>query len=241
MGNLSSRRRSFMRPGIRALTAIGLVVGALIAPTYVDAYNGSTAASYADGHWAECGLSPYNGSPPSPYVCLSNDCANYVSEAMHAGGYRFIANDPVLNPQDQWYWYNSSAKTTSWYQAAMLYYFLVYYDHGTGSEGGGTLVTHFVGVTASQTYNSLSKGDMIFFDWTNDGAIDHVRLEMGWGTPPSTGYQSSYNNSYWKTGDWADQHTDPRYHDFWNGYYQLSASMAATTHVYEVHIPSTSG
>ena len=70
---------------------------------------------------------------------------------------------------------------------------------------------------------------------------DNVRIEVGYGTPPRTGYQSSYNNSYWATGDWADQHTPPRYHDFWNGYYQLSASMAATTHIYEVHIPSTSG
>jgi len=228
------RQRLFLVAGM-------IAAGAVSVPTNVAAYNGPNAASYADAHWAECGsISPYNGSPPSPYVCMSNDCTNYASQAMHAGGYRFISGS-TQNPLDEWYWYSASMKTESWYQAYRLYYFLVYYDHGSGSEGGGTLVTDFVGVTASQTYNSLSKGDMIFFDWTNDGAIDHVRVEAGYGTPSSTGYQPAYNNSYWKTGDWADQHTDPRYHDFWNGYYQMSASLAATTHVYEVHIPSTSG
>lgn len=228
MGELVGRRRGV----VRLLVVAAITAVAVSLPANVAAYGGSSASTYADAHWAECGSSPYNGTPPSPYVCLSNDCANYASQAMHAGGYGFIAGS-TLNPYDQWYWYNTGLNTTSWYQASQLYFFLVYYDHGSGSKGGGTLVADFVGVTASQTYNSLSKGDMIFMDWENNGVIDHVRIEVGYGTPARTGYQSSYNNSYWATGDWADQHTPPRYHDFWNGYYQLSASMAATTHIYE--------
>ena len=93
-----------------------------------------------------------------------------------------------------------------------------------------------IGATASQTYNSLSKGDLILFDWENDGLIDHVRVEAGWGAPPRTGYQSSYNNSYWTTGDWADQPTQVRYHDMWNGYWQMTAAQRTGVKIYQVHI-----
>ena len=44
------------------------------------------------------------------------------------------------------------------------------------------------------------------------------------------------NNSYWTTGDWADQHTEVRYHDFWNGYYQLDATTRRTVQIFQVHI-----
>ncbi len=207
------------------------------------AYDGAAAATYADSHWAECG---WSGTAPSPYVCLpangSQDCANYASRVMHvAGGYRFIDRSGIPGVNDYWYYYSTSNWTITWYNAQALYSFLVAWDHGDLSHGGGTLVTSFVGVTASQTYNSLSKGDMIFFDFENNSQIDHVRVETGYGTPSRTGYQSAYNNSYWKTGDWGSQHNANRYRDFWNGYYQMSASMAATTKIYEVHIPSTSG
>ncbi len=235
--------RRIQRSGsIRRVAAALVVVGlsTALAPR-ATAYDGASAAVYADAHWAECGdVSPYNKTPPAPYICYGNDCTNYVSRAMHAGGYGFIEGT-TANPSDQWYWYNSGLRSTSWGNASALYFFLVYYDHGSGSEGGGALQKSFVGVTASQTYNTLGKGDMLFFDWTNDGVIDHVRIEVGYGTPSRTGYQSGYNGSYWKTGDWADQHEQPRYHDFWNGYYQVSATIAATTHVYEVHIYPTSG
>lgn len=56
----------------------------------------------------------------------------------------------------------------------------------------------------------------------------------------SQGKRSAYN-AWWYTGDWADQHAPPRYHDLWNGYYAMDPSLCATTHVYEVHISGVSG
>ena len=226
---------------LRLTMVLAIAAVALGLPTTATAYNGASGAAYADQNWSECGSSPYNGFPPSPYVCMQNDCTNYASQVMHAGGYRFIAGDPVLNPSDSWYWYSTSMKTTSWYDTASLYYFLVYYDRQSGGEGGGSLVANFVGVTASQTYNALSAGDIIFMGDGTTGTLDHARVEVGYGTPQRTGYQSSYDNSYWTTGDWADQHIAPRYHDFWNGFYQLTGPQAATQEIWEVHIPSTSG
>ena len=230
----SGRRRRRRRTAVLgALLALVLPAGAL-------AYDGVGAASYADTHWAECG---WVGTAPSPYVCMARDCANYASRAMHSGGgYRFIDRAGIPGVNDYWFWYSAAVgdKTITWYQAQSLYSFLVAWDHGDLSHGGGNLVTSFVGVTHAQKYNPLSKGDMIFFDWTNDGSIDHVRIETGYGVPSRTGWQSAYN-AYWYEGDWADQHDPNRYHDFWNGSYVLTPAEAAVTKVYEVHIPSTSG
>jgi len=227
----TSERRSRVR-GRRLITLPLLLAMMVVGTTGAGAFNPTNAANYADSHWKECGPSPYNGVPPSPYKCISNDCTNYVSRALHAGGYSFVLNGPA----DSWYWYSSQSNSMSWTYADVLYGFLIYYDKDDNGRGGGTVVATQVGVSASQTYNSLSKGDLIFFDWENNGSIDHVRIETGWGTPSKTGYQSAYNNSYWATGDWADQHTEPRYHDMWNGYYQMTATQRANAKLYLVHI-----
>jgi len=222
---LARRRRSL------AITVIGVgLLTVSVGPLPALAFDPNAAASYADHHWSECGPSPYNGTPPSPYVCMQNDCTNYASRVLHAGGYSF-----VLTLGNQWYWYNSSQKTRSWYDASSLYEFLML-DKDANGRGGGTLVSRTVGANPNQLYNSLSKGDLIFMDWTDDNIIDHVRVEAGWGTPPRFGYQPSYNNSYWTTGDWADQHTEVRYHDFWHGYYQLDATTRRTVQIFQVHI-----
>lgn len=236
MADQGMRHRA--RQWLAALVTAGLLVAQ--APATAVAYDGVAAAAYADAHWAECGPSPYNHAVPSPYVCMANDCANLASRVMKAGGYRFTEGSNE-NPLDAWYWYNSSMKTPSWYQAARLYQFLIYYDKGAGSHGGATLKKEFVGVTAAQKYNTLTKGDLIFMDLDNTGGIDHVRVETGYGTPSKIGYQSAYNGSYWTTGDWATQHNVPRYHDFWNGFYQMTPADQARAHIYEVDIPNTSG
>lgn len=67
-------------------------------------------------------------------------------------------------------------------------------------------------------FNSLSKGDVIFFDQDGNGAIDHARFEVGWNT----------------SNDYADQHSVPRYHDFWSGVTHFA--NPTTVWVYQVHI-----
>jgi hypothetical protein len=215
--------------------AVGFVVAAVLAAGQliesVQAYSGSAAASYADANWKECWDPPYSGSPPSPYECFANDCANYVSQAMHAGGYPFHYG--FVPP---WYYFDFGT-TVAWYQAGQLYYFLVYGEPQNGFPGGYVAAVK-KGASSTQNYNVLGKGDLIFFDWEDNSSIDHVRMEVGWGTPPSTGYKSTYN-AWWYTGDWADQHTPPRYHDFWNGYYAMDATTRSTVRISEVRIYSS--
>lgn len=232
------QHRLLARRACAIFAIVALMAG--MTPTAV-AYDGTAAASYADAHWDECGDDPgWDDPAPSPYICYGNDCTNFASRVMHSGGgYRFIEGS-TANPNDQWYWYNSGLRSQSWGVAWRLYMFLIYYDKGSGSRGGGTLVKDTIGVTASQQYNSLVKGDLIFFDWENDKQIDHVRVATGYGPVSSPGFRSTHN-AYWATGDHANQHEAPRYHDFWNGYYVMSASRRVTTRVYQVHIPITSG
>lgn len=204
----------------------------------VAAFSGTNAVTYAESHWKECDpVSPYNGTPPSPYVCLANDCANYASQALRAGGYPFRSNGyyQLTGLLDSWYWNSSTSRTITWYQADQLLKFLtkaeIYFRNP-----GGRVVANTKGASPTQRYNVLSKGDLIFFDWEDDYVFDHVRVETGWGVPPKTGWQSAYNWSYWTEGDWGDQHNPVRYHDFWNGYQHLTAAGAAAVRIYQVHI-----
>jgi cell wall-associated NlpC family hydrolase len=160
-----------------------------------------------------------------------------VSEALHYGGYPFRSSPVTL--WASWWWHSTSDNTRTWWDADSLEYFLVDEDPGINGNPGGYIAENTKGALASDKYNALSKGDLLFFDWEDNGSIDHVRIEVGWGTPTSTGYQSAYNNSYWTTGDWANQHTVPRYKDFWNAYYQLTSSQRASVRILQVHIYST--
>ena len=88
---------------------------------------------------------------------------------------------------------------------------------------GGTVRENIKGASTSDKYNSLLNGDLIFFDWEDDGQINHVRVETGYGTPSATGYIAVANHSDRTEGDWLDQHEPPRYKDFCNGAYRLTA------------------
>lgn len=222
----------------RTIAAVSLTIVQLLANSASTlAFDGAAAAAYADAHWAECGTAPYNGVPPSPYVCLSNDCANYASRAIHAGGYPFRTSPVTL--WANWYWWSAGNNTRTWWQSDALKYFLTDRDPYINGNPGGYVAAVTKGARDTDQYNALSRGDLLFFDWDDNGIIDHVRVEVGWGTPPRTGYQANYNYSYWATGDWADQHTPPRYHDFWNGYYHLTPTERTTVRIYQVHIRPT--
>lgn len=79
---------------------------------------GTTAASYADAHWKECDSRFGNIQPPSPYTCVQNNCTNFASPMMAAGGY-----PQVMNGQDSWYYWNSVVYSDSRIWVTNLYFF----------------------------------------------------------------------------------------------------------------------
>lgn len=106
--------------------------------------------------------------------------------------------------------------------AQNLYTFLVQ-RHTEGSNYGGSVSKIWNGVT-TVALSGVNTGDLLFFDWQTNGHIDHVTMQVAYGTDTVHG----------TTGDLADQHTGPEYHDFWSKW-NFNPNVA-TTRIYAMHI-----
>ena len=246
--------------------AVGFLAGPLLAvagitpASEVSAWNGSTTAAYADAHWNDCKTDGSVTFTSDGYLCFGNppgatNCNAFASEALHAGGYSYVN----ISSTDKWYWNlgNENARritnpnwSRSFGDSRDLYNFLVIYDHdnhnGTGA-GGGWLYRTDVGYGAATQNDTLSYGDMLFFSFyggNNTSAIDHTRVEISWYSSGSTlphaqGYYAPWN-AWIHYGDYADNQSPGRYHDFWNGAYADAATGLNPQQVviWEVHVDS---
>jgi len=175
------------------------------------AYNGSQAASYADSWW-----NGRNGA----YPAFADDCTNFVSQSLFAGG-----QPPVGTPgdyseitNDYYWWWDPyvSLNTHSWSVAINLYSFL-------GLSGDG-YVAATSGAMATSGTDSLSQGDVLFYDWQGNG-ISHSTIQtVNYGVDPT----------YGGVGSLVDQHSNDRYHMIWT--LQPKNPYAQTTTIYEVHV-----
>jgi hypothetical protein len=158
------------------------------------AYNGTTAATYADKY----ALSP-NGS----YYSFSDDCTNFVSQALRAGGHKFHGTPSglVLNNNSQWWVYDGGAgRTYSWSVADSLATFINLYDTATPHS-------QFDGGQAKALPSGVAKGDPVFYIFSDSSTKFGVSsIVIGSGTDP---------NSKW-VGGLIDEHTTNRHHAIWN-------------------------
>jgi hypothetical protein len=184
-------------------------------PLSVHAYNGNTAANYAD-QWA----TQHNSNYPQ----FGSDCTNFVSQAMHTGGYSYVGNWGSTTNDRNWYvdyvwwapwwpWQNSN----SWSVASDLKQFL-YLDLPGGFDWGTWQGNQYSGLSG------VNQGDLLFFDWGQGLGISHVTMDVGFGQDPNSGM--------W--GDYIDEHTSDRYHAFWT--LQPYNAAASSTTIYKVHI-----
>lgn len=228
LGNLTAKlckrklalilKRSKMSLGAaRTLGAVALASTALFyggADAFAS-YSPSSATSYAD-QYAING----NGGMPG----FSDDCANFVSQSLHAGGYSWDGW-PGGSTTDDNNWYMAKACsycswqwTHSWTVVYNLDDFLAR-DYPGGWEWGSA-----PGTTGNY-HSGLTSGDVLFYDWTGSG-ISHVSMQVLTGN-----YVDPV--SQW-TGDEIDQHTTNRKHAYWalTPYNQ----NASTTTIYLEHI-----
>lgn len=187
-----------------------------IFPMTALAYNGNAAASYADQWW-------YNYN--SNYPVFSEDCTNFVSQALHAGGFSFVGDDGNSNDNDYHWWINGPyynppfyyptwIYTRSWSVADDLRTFLILDIPGGSLEWEGPCDTQS---TPGTSYDS--NGDVVFYDWNSDGIWDHAAIRV------ARGYDVNYSNLY---GDLVDEHTTNRYHVLWT-LYPYNTRYATTT------------
>jgi cell wall-associated NlpC family hydrolase len=143
-------------------------------------YNRDAAASYADRY----ALS-YNPG----YVRFGADCANFASQGGRAGGMPVTSGD-----YSNGWWYNGKGTSSTSDDIYSLSWINVPKQMGywTGSR------TDWV-----SSIGGLGKGDFVYYDWSGDGAWDHVAVVVGTnsaGQKVVDAHTTDYYHTYWKMG-----------------------------------------
>ncbi|HLI50182.1 MAG TPA: amidase domain-containing protein [Thermomicrobiaceae bacterium] len=158
----------------------------LVLPSTALAYNRTNAVSYADNYALGS-----NTGPPRNYYLFGDDCTNFVSQVLYAGG---LAQIGLGNQGDANWWWDPvyRAYSLSWTTADHLNLHVADYQ--------GTRFDY-------SNMGSLQNGDFILMDLKNVHKPTHARVYVGWGTELSDG------NFTW--AQLEDQHSNNEYHQVW--------------------------
>ena len=190
--------------------------------TNVQKYNRAAAVSYAD-NWSATypsGNCPRNGSYPN-FGCFStgNDCTNFVSQVMEAGGLPQERSGFGTSDSENWYHDTNSTSTTfgqnnSWKLASAL-------ESYAYNRPGRFLHVYDI--------NRLSPGDFYLMD-LGSGQPDHARVIVGYGHPDEAIAGGSYTLS--SIGWLTDSHSNERHHVIWDDGVNLNVQKWEYTLVY---------
>lgn len=201
-GNLVSRMselivmagRSTARLHTVALVLALVLATILSAPSH--AYDKVAADAYAEKWW--------NGRNPSFPNFSGTDCANFVSQAINAGGYPMTEGWDRAADSEWWArlqpfgWYNY---TYTWSVASELRLYLLWGRPGASSQGSAP--------GSSEQYwtpDIVTSGDPIFYDWGLGEGISHAAIQTGYGDDPNSDL----------SGNFVNQHSNNRKHAFWS-------------------------
>jgi hypothetical protein len=214
----SYHRRLWLRRALAlsVLTAVPIVT--VVSPAL--AYNGSRAASYADLY-----ALTYNGSFPR----WSDDCTNFVSQAVNYGGYSMHPTPNDQSTSNDAYWFvlypgYLAAWSYSWSAVQDYWYWLIGQNPG-GTQEGSFSYNNGRNHAPAFTPNSVVTGDVLFYDWGTGMGLSHVSMQVGWGT-----------DQYGYYGNWVDAHTNARKHIFWTLKDSPGNTNWMTTTVWFMHI-----
>ena len=214
-------RRQLVVGGVAGLAGIsGLAVVGRSAPTaYADGsgiqystagapfnYDGAKASAYADQY----ALTDVDGSVSGSLRWRGDDCTNFVSNCLYAGG---MPMTPTWYSQQPpwWQWWGGWTYAQTWTVAPQLYGYLL------GNGYGVELAVYYPG-DALPAYNQLVPGDLVFFDWGQGEGISHVAIQ----TIPGNGM------------DLVDQHSVELFDQPWH--LAPLNQNAPTTSIHLVHI-----
>jgi hypothetical protein len=131
----------------------------------VHTYNGTAAAAYAE----EWSCNPSLECRNRAYSPIANDCTNFVSQALVAGG--FVTNV-------HWQPYNSN-----WAYVQNLWSEMTTF-------GWINAVAKYSGSQLAASYTAGVRGDILMYDWGKGLRFSHMAMVTGWGsarhsTPPT--------------------------------------------------------
>jgi hypothetical protein len=202
------------------VSLIALFVLSLAVTASAFAYDGAAAAAYADTYWQN-----YNSAWPS-FANRGGDCTNFVSQALYSGGIA-MRTSSAYSGDAAWYMLPKTGHrwtySLPWINAQDQSIFALRYLPGV------TQVVSYYGVAPGQTVaDHASQGDIVLYDWNNDGVYDHEAIVSA---------SDGANPDGTANWDLVDAHTNNRYHAYWT-LAQYNASWA-TTRIVALHIPST--
>jgi hypothetical protein len=210
-------RRKFWTFKLFFALAIGTVLLPSLGST-VFAYSRDNATRYAD-QWAL--------SRNPNFTSFGNDCTNFVSQALAAGGYHEVTGDHHPTNDNNWY-YVYLDHSYSWTVAPDQYNFQYLHYPGGYLQDIVSNSRNQNAYWANYDNINMIRGDELFYDWTGAGIINHVAFQV-W-----AGQSQYYPNGQTWYGDLSDQHTTDRYHVSWN-HIEVNPQWP-TTVIWEVHI-----
>lgn len=154
----------------------------------VSRYQPDRAVVYAEQYW--------NTNNPAFQTFSSNDCTNYVSQCLRAGGFPMMQT----NRRDQGWWYRhaQSRPNDSWsYSWAVAHSFYHHLNHL--SQAGK-------GVRRVSSAHELQLGDVLCYDFEGDGRWNHntiVTMKDGDGAPLINAHTNNSQHRYWSYTDSA--------------------------------------
>ncbi|TDY44550.1 putative amidase-like protein [Alicyclobacillus sacchari] len=117
-----------------------------------DVYDRVRATRYADVWW---------DSTNPRYPRLEDDCTNFISQCLHAGGIPMWGQPDVSGG---WWIDTNDPQTGRWSYS------------WTTSNALFRIVTSALGGQIVATASDLKMGDLIFYDWTGSGAYHHTTI-----------------------------------------------------------------
>lgn len=112
----------------------------------------NAVASYARKWWNSSNKTNYRDWLPD------NDCTNFVSQALAAGGWAYTTRWPSSKYWTSAWWYASDDQTRTWTAADWFYSF---------APNRAKLASKV---------SELRVGDVLEIDWTGDGSVDHATI-----------------------------------------------------------------
>ncbi len=110
-------------------------------------YNAASAANYAIKWWNSFNMEWYNWEAEG-----YGDCTNFVSQCLYTGG---------MSMTPDWYWISRDNYNDSWTTPHKLAVYL--------ANQGYKFVLF-------PTVSDISMGDVLFYDWDQDGTFDHAAI-----------------------------------------------------------------
>lgn len=178
-------RTNIFQKGIFLLLTVLLVleIVAVMSMNQVSAngYDVSAVISYAKTYWSD-----YNPNY-SNYNDIGGDCANFVSQCLHAGG---------LEMTDGWYWHSYSDRSASWVSCLSMYDYF--------EDAGYTIIEN-------PSDSQVLAGNPVLYYNSAKERWSHAAICVGnndSGTPLVAAHNNDYYGVNWKLGtSWSKRCT----------------------------------